>query len=507
MNTLLNRTLWTLLLGVLLMSCQQTYWEDDLTPANLNPIGKLFMEVLERSPDAYQTWCSTPNVRNISPNEVALLSGGDYGLHYALPLVSGNIITGFVIFPIEGYQNDSQSWYLKKPIIKQGQEIEDDAAFIGIMRTKAFAKWQSQNLKVSQALQDAYNLSSEIFSKSICFTRSSSGGWYYCVYELEFENYVNEFGEVVAVGMNWRELNHVCNRIIARLPQSYPITYTIDESMLQFDCTEEVFDIILTEIKDELEDQHVNFCIIYAGGRDDYGREYDGVWGWQPSGGGSSSTGGGSSSNSEESKNIARLLTNVENMLERLNLDQELKESLYDFFELHIRKFRLFKHFIPLLLDVNLNIEVNPEKLSEKAGLEYDIKDNTIYLLSVEQLEGSGLIEELIHFVQYNSFNGKYYPLKNIEFEAKACYDIFLYPNGDHGNLMLGLGLGADYDKFEDFIKAYQNNKYKMNDELWKKYHDLGEQWDDPRYHNVDGYIESTYNRNYPPRVFEEIFN
>ena len=289
MNTLLNRTLWTLLLGVLLTSCQQTYWEDDLTPANLNAVGKLFMEVLEKSPEAYQTWCSTPNVRNVSPNEVALLSGGDYGLHYALPLVSGNTIIGFIIFPIEGYQNDSQSWHLKKPIIKEGQAIEDDAAFIGIMRTKAFAKWQSQNLKVSQALQDAYNSRSEIFSKSICLTRSSSGGWYYCVYELEFENYVNEFGEVVAVGMDWRTLDNICSRIIDMLPQSYPITYTIDKSMLQFNCTEEAFDLILTKLKEELEEQHVSFWIIYAGGRDDYGREYDGTWAHYNSGGGTSS--------------------------------------------------------------------------------------------------------------------------------------------------------------------------------------------------------------------------
>lgn len=82
MKIQLNRKLWTLLLGILLASCQQTYWEDDLTPANLDAVGKVFMEILERSPEAYQVWCSTPNVRNISPNDVALLYGGDYGLHY-----------------------------------------------------------------------------------------------------------------------------------------------------------------------------------------------------------------------------------------------------------------------------------------------------------------------------------------------------------------------------------------------------------------------------------------
>ena len=117
------------------------------------------------------------------------------------------------------------------------------------------------------------------------------------------------------------------------------------------------------------------------------------------------------------------------------------------------------------------------------------------------------MIEELIHFVQFNSFKGEYYPLKNIEFEAKACYDLFLFPNGNHGNLMLGLGLGLDYEKFEDFMTDYRENNYKMNDELWKVYHDLGEQWDDPRYHNVNGYVESEYNRNFPPRVFEKVFN
>ena len=502
MNTLLNRTLWTLLLGVLLTSCQQTYWEDDLTPANLNAVGKLFMEVLEKSPEAYQTWCSTPNVRNVSPNEVALLSGGDYGLHYALPLVSGNTIIGFIIFPIEGYQNDSQSWHLKKPIIKEGQAIEDDAAFIGIMRTKAFAKWQSQNLKVSQALQDAYNSRSEIFSKSICLTRSSSGGWYYCVYELEFENYVNEFGEVVAVGMDWRTLDNICSRIIDMLPQSYPITYTIDKSMLQFNCTEEAFDLILTKLKEELEEQHVSFWIIYAGGRDDYGREYDGTWAHYNSGGGTSSGGGGGDS---LSVSITNTMKKVEDILAGMNLDEELKKALYDFFELRVRKYPRFKSLIPLLYGINLSIEVNPDKLSPKAGIEYDKEDNKIYLFSIKQLEGDGLIEELIHFLQFNPFNERNYPLKNIEFEAKACYDLFLYPHGNHGNLRFGLPF--DYERFERFMAEYKDNNYKMNDKLWKDYHDLGELWDDPYYHNVNGYTESKYNRDLPPAVFEYIFN
>ena len=48
MKIQLNRKLWTLLLGILLASCQQTYWEDDLTPANLDAVGKVFMEILQQ---------------------------------------------------------------------------------------------------------------------------------------------------------------------------------------------------------------------------------------------------------------------------------------------------------------------------------------------------------------------------------------------------------------------------------------------------------------------------
>lgn len=508
MKIQLNRKLWTLLLGILLASCQQTYWEDDLTPANLDAVGKVFMEILERSPEAYQVWCSTPNVRNISPNDVALLYGGDYGLHYALPLVSGNTITGFVIFPIEGDQNDSKSWFLKKPVIKEGQEIEGDAACVGIMRTKGFAKWQKQNLKVSQALQDAYNSSLEILSKSICLTRSSFKGMYYCVYEMEFENYVNEYGEVVVVGMQTRELKRLCEQIVAYL-QTGAEVHDVSSNMLQFICTEDEFDFILQVLQEYLYGQHVFFYVLFADGIDNYDRPYDGQWSQRNSGGGISGggSGGGGSSSGNTSSATAVLLRNVENMLDYLHLDEEFEEALYDFFELHVKKYPLFKRFVPLLYDVNLNIEVNPDKVSPKAGLEYDKQDNAIYLLSIEQLEGSGLIEELIHFVQFNSFKGEYYPLKNIEFEAKACYDLFLFPNGNHGNLMLALGLGLDYEKFEDFMTDYRENNYKMNDELWKVYHDLGEQWDDPRYHNVNGYVESEYNRNFPPRVFEKVFN
>ena len=72
------------------------------------------------------------------------------------------------------------------------------------------------------------------------------------------------------------------------------------------------------------------------------------------------------------------MLRNVEHMLNELHLDNELEEALYDFFDLHIRMYPQFKLLVPLLYNVNLNIEVNPDKVSPKAGMEYNKKDNNV---------------------------------------------------------------------------------------------------------------------------------
>ena len=192
---------------------------------------------------------------------------------------------------------------------------------------------------------------------------------------------------------------------------------------------------------------------------------------------------------------------------------EDVEEALCDFFEQYVPQFDGFCKLMKLLLeeDCEIYIELNPSKVSKKGSMRYDYADNKIYFVDIAQLNGDGLVEEIIHYVQYNIFGyNMTYELRNVEFEAKMCFDMFLWACDMDTGVRTQHGFTGNItyiQMYYDFIKNFTANDCKMNEDLWQQYHELGRGWDDLHYHSIKSYVESAYDRGLNALIIEYLLN
>lgn len=281
-----------------LMACQDYSLDHEGIVHNLNPIGKAFMQRLKEAPDWSAGWKEVSLKGEVLPNEAALLYGGGYGWHYVLPLVEGKVIIGLVIYPIVdiGENEGPGEGRLGKPIVRVGLEIIEDVGAGSFLNTNSFNKWKSHNLTVSKEVTEAqYKWGQYAIKNNIVQTRTSKG-YYYCYYELEYENYIGDDGNAIIVGMAPIAIQEVFHKIADQMPVRFGVTVYKDYVELT-DLTQDMMIYYLDKVAIHFKILNASFKVVYIFGRDSNGNETDEYPDYGDIGGGGSggNSGGGGS--------------------------------------------------------------------------------------------------------------------------------------------------------------------------------------------------------------------
>lgn len=499
-----------MLLMVNNISCTNYFVEDEMPKYTLNAIGKSFMMRLDNAPEAKQEWKTISQQGYVEVNEAVLLYGGGYGWHYVLPFVQGNEVTGLVIWQIMDIPKNEtpNSGYLGKPILRMEKEIGEDWGAGSFLQTHSFQQWQEHGLKISKEILNIEFTWWERLKHTIPMTRSSNSS-FVCFYQLTFENYIDDRGHAVIVGMTEWDIQNTFMSVLNYFPvplKDLQIEFLGDDCIMLYPCHKDVMKLFITQAEKRFKELHTNiwWTMIYEYGK--YGIVNEEHF---PSGGGGYGGGGGGGFNSERNY----VLNNISNLWKSSNLSPDVEEALCDFFEQYVPQFDGFCKLMKLLLeeDCEIYIELNPSKVSKKGSMRYDYADNKIYFVDIAQLNGDGLVEEIIHYVQYNIFGyNMTYELRNVEFEAKMCFDMFLWACDMDTGVRTQHGFTGNItyiQMYYDFIKNFTANDCKMNEDLWQQYHELGRGWDDLHYHSIKSYVESAYDRELNALIIEYLFN
>ncbi len=501
-----------MLLMVNNISCTNYFVEDEMPKYTLNAIGKSFMMRLDNAPEAKQEWKTISQQGYVEVNKAVLLYGGGYGWHYVLPFVQDNEVTGLVIWQIMDIPKNEtpSSGYLGKPILRMKKEIGEDWGAGSFLQTHSFQQWQEHGLKISKEILNIEFTWWEKLKNIIPMTRSSNSS-FVCFYQLTFENYIDYKGHAVIVGMTEWDIQNTFMSVLNYFPvtlKDLQIEFLGDDCIMLYPCHKDVMKLFITQAEKRFKELHTNiwWTMIYEYGK--YGIVNEEHF---PSGGGGYGGGGGGGGGFNSERNY--VLNNISNLWKSSNLSPDVEEALCDFFEQYVPQFDGFCKLMKLLLeeDCEIYIELNPSKVSKKGSMRYDYADNKIYFVDIAQLNGDGLVEEIIHYVQYNIFGyNMTYELRNVEFEAKMCFDMFLWACDMDTGVRTQHGFTGNItyiQMYYDFIKNFTANDCKMNEDLWQQYHELGRGWDDLHYHSIKSYVESAYDRGLNALIIEYLFN
>ncbi len=493
------------------ISCTNYFVEDEMPKYTLNAIGKSFMMRLDNAPEAKQEWKTISQQGYVEVNEAVLLYGGGYGWHYVLPFVQDNEVTGLVIWQIMDIPKNEtpSSGYLGKPILRMKKEIGEDWGAGSFLQTHSFQQWQEHGLKISKEILNIEFTWWEKLKNIIPMTRSSNSS-FVCFYQLTFENYIDYKGHAVIVGMTEWDIQNTFMSVLNYFPvtlKDLQIEFLGDDCIMLYPCHKDVMKLFITQAEKRFKELHTNiwWTMIYEYGK--YGIVNEEHF---PSGGGGYGGGGGGGFNSERNY----VLNNISNLWKSSNLSSDIEEALYKSFEKFTTQYEGFCKLIKFILDesMEIRIEMNPSKVPREGGMCYSLKDNKIYFVEVSQLYSDGLVEEIIHYSQYSIFayDISKYGVRNVEFEAKMCIEMFLCACDDCDS-KVNVYSGFEYDidaiiMFESFKENFKMNNFKMSNTLWQQYHELGKIWNDPNYSNIKSYTESIYDETLDAYIIEYLF-
>lgn len=469
-----------LLLFYGLFACQDDYLKNEDLIYDLDRVGKAFMNRLKESPDWSVGWKDASRQGKILPNEAALLYGGGYGWHYVLPLVEEKTVIGLVIYPIEGIGEDEgpECGRLGKPVVRVGKEASEDPGAGGFLSTRSFHKWQKNGLEISEELHEVQNRwGRNVVKNSILETRASNG-YYYCFYEVEVENYIDDDGNAVIVGLPSRVVQDVFYRVANQLPFRIEIELNTEYVFLN-NCTYEMMNYYINQVRFAFKFMDISFSVIYIFGRDNYGGEIE-EYPDPESGSGSSSGGGGGGGGSQPSKTpMLDKFCDQKSPLTQLE-KEAIENGINNLKQLYPYASPLFN----MLLSSGIQIIIELDPNMSKGSIKYNKDTHTLTFINTNVVSSYGALEDWAHVAQYEIYYTTDIPsARTTEFEAKMFCDINCTIIDMGACAALGNGFSRDPNLWIEYTDFKTNISQGIPvRELLEVYYKLGNGWNDPTY-------------------------
>lgn len=147
-----------------------------------------------------------------------------------------------------------------------------------------------------------------------------------------------------------------------------------------------------------------------------------------------------------------------------------------------------------------MGFEINPTE-SRGQSARYSQGKNILYVFSADILSSQGILEEIFHSTQFHCFykSGPVPGVRNIEFEAKLCYDLFCKEESFHNSpcgWVVSYVDAVEFDKFVTKLIETQN----FDARLLEMYKELGMSWNDPHY------PKGTFDPSFTPKLIEYLY-
>lgn len=461
-----------------LMACQDYSLDHEGIVHNLNPIGKAFMQRLKEAPDWSAGWKEVSLKGEVLPNEAALLYGGGYGWHYVLPLVEGKVIIGLVIYPIVdiGENEGPGEGRLGKPIVRVGLEIIEDVGAGSFFCTHAFIEWKNHGFKPSQKLNEARDKWGPAALNKIALRTKSANGGYLCFYSLVFQNYIDENGYAVVVGMGVSQLENVLRNLAFGMMDFRDIEVN-DEYITIRDCDESKMRYLLNLAYEDLLKKHVFLTIGVIWGTDCNGHMIN-----EYSDGDKGGCIGDFDGNGKKRPSTTPIMDQL--CKKDSHLTQAEKQLIEDGINDLKQQYPLATALFDKLVNSGIQITIGFDPNMPKGSIKYNMSTHTLTFLNADVLSTYGALEDWTHVAQCEIYYAdQIISNRNLEFEAKMFCDINCAIIGEDACLSLQPGFLYNSNLLIQYIDFMNNLALGTSiNGCLEDYYKFGESWNDPHY-------------------------